>query len=64
MRRQQARWPPRTSTFALKHATLLNALVLADHGYAEALTRDPHLRAGLNVHAGTINCKEVAEALN
>ena len=55
---------PRTSTFALNNATLPHVLALADHGYASALTQDVHLRAGLNVHAGTINCKEVAEALD
>jgi alanine dehydrogenase len=54
---------PRTSTYALNNATLPHVLALADHGYREALTRDPHLRAGLNVHAGRITCREVADAL-
>ncbi len=51
---------PRTSTFALNNATLAGALALADKGYKQALTDDPHLRNGLNVHRGKITCKEVA----
>jgi len=51
---------PRTSTFALNNATLAGALALADKGYVQALTDDPHLRNGLNVHRGKITCKEVA----
>ena len=54
---------PRTSTFALNNATLPHVLTLADKGYRQALTADPHLRNGLNVHAGEVTCKEVAEAL-
>ena len=29
----------------------------------EAMLRDPHLRAGLNVHKGKVTCREVAHAL-
>jgi alanine dehydrogenase len=54
---------PRTSTFALNNVTLPHILTLADKGYAQALADDEHLRAGLNVHAGEITCKEVAQAL-
>ena len=54
---------PRTSTYALNNATLPHVLALAERGYREALQRDPHLRAGLNVHAGKITCREVADAL-
>ena len=54
---------PRTSTFALNNATLPHVLALANHGYRDALTTNPHLRAGLNVHEGRITCVEVAEAL-
>ncbi|MEM7404918.1 MAG: alanine dehydrogenase [Pseudomonadota bacterium] len=54
---------PRTSTFALNNATLPHVLSLADHGL-EALSRDPHLCAGLNVHRGHVTCREVAEALD
>ena len=54
---------PQTSTFALNNATLPHVLALADKGYRRALADDPHLRNGLNVHAGDVTCKEVAEAL-
>ena len=54
---------PRTSTFALNNATLPHVLTLADKGYRQALTGDPHLRNGLNVHAVEVTCREVAEAL-
>jgi alanine dehydrogenase len=54
---------PRTSTFALNHATLPFVLALADKGWRQALRDDPHLRAGLNVCAGQVTCAEVAEAL-
>jgi len=54
----------RTSTFALNNATLPFILALADHGVAEALRRDPHLRAGLNVHGGKLTYQAVALALN
>jgi alanine dehydrogenase len=52
----------RTSTFALNNATLPFALALADKGWKQALKDDPHLRNGLNVHAGKITCQPVAEA--
>ena len=54
---------PRTSTFALNNATLPFVLALADKGPIEALRADPHLRAGLNVHAGQVTHPAVAEAL-
>ena len=54
---------PRTSTFALNNATLPHVLRIADKGYRAALIEDPHLRNGLNVHAGDVTCREVAEAL-
>ena len=37
-------------------------LALADKGWRKALTDDPHLRAGLNVHAGRVVYQAVAEA--
>jgi len=52
----------RTSTLGLGNATLPFLLALAG-GWKEALSRDPHLRAGLNVHAGRITHPAVAEAL-
>ena len=53
----------RTSTFALNNATLPYALALANHGWREAMRRDPNLAEGLNVHDGHITCPPVAEAL-
>jgi alanine dehydrogenase len=54
---------PRTSAFALNNATLPYVLELADHGWKAALARNPHLRSGLNVCAGKIAHRAVAEAL-
>ena len=54
---------PRTSTYALNNATLSYVLALADLGYRDAMKRDPHLAAGLNVHAGKVTNRQVAEAL-
>ncbi|RQS36435.1 alanine dehydrogenase [Burkholderia sp. Bp8992] len=53
----------RTSTFALNNATLGHALALADKGWKQAMTDDPHLRAGLNVCDGHITYEAVAQAL-
>lgn len=53
----------RTSTFALNAATLPFALAIADKGWKVALQEDAHLRNGLNVCAGKVTCKEVADAL-
>ena len=52
----------RTSTFALNNATLPFILALADKGVRRALAEDAHLAAGLNVHAGRITHRAVAEA--
>lgn len=54
---------PRTSTFALTNATLPYVRALADHGWRDALERDPGFAAGLNVHAGRITHETVAQAL-
>ena len=54
---------PLTSSAALNHATLPFGLALAERGFA-AIAADPHLRSGLNVHAGRITHKAVAESLN
>lgn len=53
---------PRTSTYALNHATLPFVSKLAS-GVRRALTDDAALRDGLNVCAGTITCRPVAESL-
>ncbi|MEK9685122.1 MAG: alanine dehydrogenase, partial [Rhodospirillaceae bacterium] len=52
----------RTSTFALNNATLPFAVKLAGMGAEEAMLSDPHLLAGLNVHAGKLTYQAVAEA--
>jgi alanine dehydrogenase len=52
----------RTSTVALNNATLPFIIKLAEQGYREALLKDAHLRHGLNIMAGHVTCKEVAEA--
>ena len=54
----------RTSTFALNNATLPFATALADKGWKQAITDDPHLRKGLNVHAGQVTYKAVADDLS
>jgi alanine dehydrogenase len=53
----------RTSTMALTNATLPYALKLADKGVVQALEDDVHLRDGLNVHAGMVTYKAVADTL-
>ena len=55
---------PRTSTYALNNATLPFVLQLADKGWRRALTGNPHLSNGLNVAAGKVTHREVANALN
>lgn len=52
----------RTSTFALTNVTLPYARKLAMHGLRKALKEDAALAKGLNVHAGEITQKAVAEA--
>jgi alanine dehydrogenase len=54
---------PRTSTYALNNVTLPYAIALANKGAKQALLDDVHLRNGLNVHAGKITYREVAEDL-
>lgn len=53
----------RTSTIALGNATLPYMLQIADQGWRAAVAADPHLRAGLNVHAGKLTYRAVGEAL-
>ena len=52
----------RTSTFALNNATLPFTLAIADKGWQVALGEDRHLLEGLNVHAGKVTYKAVADA--
>jgi alanine dehydrogenase len=53
----------RTSTYALNNVTLPHALRIANMGWKEAMRSDPHLAAGLNVHAGRVTYAAVAEEL-
>ena len=53
----------RTSTYALNNVTLPHALRIADHGWQAALRSNPHLAAGLNVHAGKVAYEAVAREL-
>ncbi|MBI4274988.1 MAG: alanine dehydrogenase [Rhizobiales bacterium] len=53
-----------TSTFALNNATLPFVLALAGKGVRRALSEDPHLCNGLNIHEGRVTCRAVADALS
>jgi len=53
----------RTSTYALNNVTLPHALAIAEKGWKAAMRANPHLAAGLNVHAGQVTYRAVAEAL-
>jgi alanine dehydrogenase len=53
----------RTSAVALNNATLPFTLQLADKGWKRACAENPHLAAGVNVHAGRVTYPAVAEAL-
>lgn len=53
----------RTSAFALNNATLPFVLALADKGWRRASEDDAHLRNGLNIVDGRIECPAVAAAL-
>lgn len=53
----------RTSTIALGNATLPFVMALANKGWRQALIDDQHLLNGLNVHAGVITYKAVADDL-
>jgi alanine dehydrogenase len=53
---------PHTSTYALTNVTIPYALELADHGWREALRRDPGLAEGLNTYDGQLTSEPVAAA--
>ena len=53
----------RTSTMALNNATLPFAVALANKGAKQALLDDANLMEGLNVHAGMVTYKAVADVL-
>jgi alanine dehydrogenase len=52
----------RTSTIALNNATLPFAVALANRGVKAALASDPHLRNGLNIHAGRAGARDLRTA--
>ena len=52
-----------TSSEALNNATLPYGFALADRGF-DAVFETPGLSEGLNVHAGKLAHKAVAESLN
>jgi alanine dehydrogenase len=54
---------PNTSSVALNNATLPFGLTIADGG-VRAVLDDPGLRSGLNVHAGRITHRAVAQSLD
>ena len=54
---------PRTSTLALTNATLPFVKELANEGWRRAVKADPHLANGLNIHAGNVTYKAVADDL-
>jgi alanine dehydrogenase len=53
---------PITSTLALTNATLRYVMAIADQGWRRAVTADPALALGVNILAGRITSKPVAEA--
>lgn len=55
---------PYTSTVALNNATLPYTLAIAGKGWKRACREDPHLLNGLNINAGKVTCRMVADALN
>ena len=55
---------PYTSTYALTNVTLPYALALANKGWQKAISDDPALALGLNVHNGHVTYPAVAEAFD
>jgi alanine dehydrogenase len=53
---------PHTSTYALTNVTVPYALELANHGWQEAMRRDPGLAQGLNTYDGRLTNQPVAAA--
>jgi len=53
---------PVTSTYALTNVTLPFVLQIVNHGWEKALQLNPDLAKGLNIHAGKVTHKAVAEA--
>ncbi|MGH9520623.1 MAG: alanine dehydrogenase [Terriglobales bacterium] len=55
---------PRTSTLGLTNATFAYVRQLAEYGFADAIQRDPGLRAGVNTYGGELTYAAVAQAQN
>lgn len=53
---------PRTSTLALTNATLPYVIQLANKGWQQALRDNPALLKGLNIVAGNVTCRGIADA--
>jgi alanine dehydrogenase len=53
---------PHTSTYALTNATLPYAMALAEKGLVGAISENPALARGVNVHEGRVTNKPVAQA--
>jgi alanine dehydrogenase len=53
---------PRTSTFALNNATQPFVMALANRGWKQAMSDDPHLARGLNICQGRLTNEGVAAA--
>ncbi len=53
----------RTSAVALNNATLPFTLQIAGKGWQRAAAENPHLAAGVNIHAGAVTHPAVAQAL-
>ncbi len=53
---------PVASTYALTNATLPYALAIANNGWEQAISEDPALDRGLNIHAGKVRYNAVAMA--
>ena len=55
---------PRTSTIALTNATMPYTLLLAEHGWRDAVKRYPDLALGVNMVGGKITYEAVAKAFD
>ena len=53
---------PHTSTYALTNVTLPYAVAIANKGWRVALQEDASLAKGLNIHAGSVTYRAVADA--
>ena len=54
---------PRTSTYALTNVTLKYAIEIANHGWKEAVRRNPSLVKGVNLCQGALTYQQVADDL-